>query len=242
MTTETFTPPGDIKIRSILWLRETRFDKILTDDCYCLVTEGHCLEPEIFNHDMVFADPNQTPEVGDFAVLWPRSGKPPSIKRLVMAIPPNFSPDSEVIGLVVVEQFSPPKRYSALADTFEAIHKVVGWMRPKEYGPLRQPVVASGGVNPAIPFHKQMGDRLRVLRQTLGYDTPAAFAKAIDYSARTYLAHERGERTQGAAQHRMMHAVHELTGASYDWLIVGDNRPGLRQVRGVDGSQISFND
>lgn len=85
-----------------------------------------------------------------------------------------------------------------------------------------------------------VGRRLRVLRQTLGYETPAAFAAALGYRTRNYLAYERGERTQGAATARLNRAVHELTGVSFDWLFCGDNHPGLRQVRGVDGQQISF--
>ncbi len=89
---------------------------------------------------------------------------------------------------------------------------------------------------------RRVGRRLRVLRQTLGYESPAAFAKALHYRTPTYLAHERGERTQRAAATRMMHAVHDLTGVSYDWLICGGNHPGLRQVPGVDGTPIAFLD
>ena len=94
----------------------------------------------------------------------------------------------------------------------------------------------------SVRVTKQIGQRMRVLRQTLGYDTPAAFAKALDYRPRTYIAHERGEITQGAAQLRMMRAVHTLTSVSADWLILGQNSSRLRQVPGVDGKPISFLD
>ena len=86
----------------------------------------------------------------------------------------------------------------------------------------------------------RQADACALLRQTLGYDTPASFAQALGYSSPAYLAHERGERTQGAATMRMMRAVHDLTGVSFDWLVLGDNTTGLRQMPGVDGKPISF--
>ncbi|MCH7932004.1 MAG: hypothetical protein IH906_07345 [Proteobacteria bacterium] len=146
MTTTTFSPGGEFGVRSVLWLEETRFAG-LTADCYCCVIEGTCLEPEICDGDMVFADPNRTPEVGEFAMFWPRDGGRPKTKRLVTAVPSTFGPESELVPLVVMEQINPPKQYFAPADMFKTIDAVVGWIKPEEYEALRRP--APGVHSPA---------------------------------------------------------------------------------------------
>ncbi len=241
--TKTFTPPDGIGARFFISPPPPRIADGMTEGCYGSVVKGTCLEPEIFDGDMVVADPNRRPEPGEFGVFWSRSDNPPSVKRfvngLIEFVP--MGPGSEVVPLLMVEQLNPPRDYCIAADKLEAAHAVIGWMKPEEYEPLRRPVgaVRSGKWRPDLT-PKAMGDRLRVLRQTLDYDSAAAFAAALGYRTRTYLAHERGERSQGAAVHRMTHAVNELTGACPVWLWCGHNRPELRQVTGVDGKPISF--
>ena len=118
-----FSPPGDVSARGLVRIPPRLADHV-TEDCYACVCEGTCLEHEICDGDMVFATPNRTPEVGEFAMFWPRDGGKPKIKRLVTAVPPAFSPESELVPLVIVEQINPPKQYVAPADRFEAIHAV----------------------------------------------------------------------------------------------------------------------
>ena len=139
MATETFTPPGDVGA-DFLISPPPRFADRIAEGCYFAPLKGTCLEPEIFDGDMVLADPNRTPEIGEFAIFWPSNGRNPSIKRLVTAIPPTFAPGSEVSGVLIVEQLNPPKQYLSPADRFKAIHAVIGWMKPEEYEPLRRPV------------------------------------------------------------------------------------------------------
>ena len=110
MTSNTFSPPGDVGVRCTAWVELTRFTG-LNADCYSITTEGTCLEPQICDGDKVFVDPNRMPEVGEFAVFWPRDGRRPSVKRLVVALSSARSPYPELVPLVVVEQLNPPKQY-----------------------------------------------------------------------------------------------------------------------------------
>ena len=143
MATKTFPlPGGDVRVTSTFWVKTTRFGERLTKDCYCSPTKGTCLEPVICDGDMLVVDSNRIPEPGEFAVFWRRDSPRPSVKRLVHGLLSTIpvSPKAGAVELVVFEQLNPPKQYGVWADEFEAIHTVVGWMKPEEYEPARRPV------------------------------------------------------------------------------------------------------
>lgn len=88
-------------------------------------------------------------------------------------------------------------------------------------------------------FSRAVGLRLCALRQSLGYETPAAFARVLGYPPRNYLAHERGERTQNAAVTWFGITVADRTGVSLDWLWWGKNhRPRWGQPQSATGARV----
>jgi transcriptional regulator with XRE-family HTH domain len=72
---------------------------------------------------------------------------------------------------------------------------------------------------------------LEALRLSLGYDSPARFARRIGYTPRNYLCYERGQRSQDAALLRIGFKLADEFGVSLDWLFDRDSpmfRPGRR--------------
>lgn len=77
-----------------------------------------------------------------------------------------------------------------------------------------------GAINMAI--RKQLdavGERLRLLRLSLGYKKATPFAKALGIEGPTYRTYERGE---NPPPYEVLGRIKELTGASADWVLYGD--------------------
>ena len=126
-----------------------RFADAITENTYALTVEGVCLAPDITDGDMVIATPDRTPRAGEFAVIYPRGGGKPVVKRLVLAVPETLDvhPNSEVMPLVIAEQLNPPKVFRCPADKLIAVHAVIGWMKPDEVERLRKPAPEEGGAS-----------------------------------------------------------------------------------------------
>ena len=78
---------------------------------------------------------------------------------------------------------------------------------------------------------RYFGGRLRVLRLSLGYESAAAFARAMGFPPGTYRPFERGERTQTAATTSLALRVKERTGVTLDWLFMGKRPPRHSRAR-----------
>ncbi len=76
--------------------------------------------------------------------------------------------------------------------------------------------------------------RLRILRQSLGFVTAAAFARAIGYTPAKYQKYERRLPIQPMPVIRLVRAIHPITFVSLDWLFCGDLKrepPSVRKDR-----------
>lgn len=93
-------------------------------DVYAITGVGTCMEPEIADGSVVAFTKQVPPKPGDVVSIvftreaGRRRGLPGLIKRLV--IPPGFE------GLVIVEQFNPPRTYTIPTTDILAIHKLIG--------------------------------------------------------------------------------------------------------------------
>ena len=112
---------------------------------YAMVCDGDCLEPVIHDKAMVLVAPGMPIRPGDFVTLWPKDpAHRPGVKRVVMAPPADWatwSPDSEAIPLVIVEQLNPPRRYHITNDKLSAIHRAFATFTPgkPEWAVLDEP-------------------------------------------------------------------------------------------------------
>ena len=104
---------------------------------YGSLVNGNCMEPEIYEGDFVVICAANKPRAGDIVILYPASGAAPSIKRLILGLPPECGPNSELQGLIIAEQLNPPRQYTIPADKVRAVHVVIGWMKPEEHQPLK---------------------------------------------------------------------------------------------------------
>ncbi|HEX3862540.1 MAG TPA: S24 family peptidase [Stellaceae bacterium] len=107
------------------------------NDLFILALDGNCLEPEVRHNDYALIVPGMPIRRGDFVVLWPKDPEHrPLIKRVVLVPPKDWatwSPDSEVMALIVVEQLNPPRLYHIPVDKLSAIHRVMMTFRPGDY-------------------------------------------------------------------------------------------------------------
>lgn len=109
---------------------ETRF--------YGMVLSGECLHPTFKNGEKVIFDREAPIEASCFACFYyrpevvPAGALPAGMKRVVIA-PPSFvtfpwrdNPKSEVVPVVIVEQFNPPRQWSIRCGDLLAVHRCIG--------------------------------------------------------------------------------------------------------------------
>jgi hypothetical protein len=94
---------------------------------YALATQGDCMSPEIEHGDVLICDPDAEIRAGDMVAVWFKGGRDPSVKRLVLGLPPRDLWDTpDLQGMLICGQLNPPKRLSARLSTIEAVHRVIG--------------------------------------------------------------------------------------------------------------------
>ena len=100
-------------------------------DQYALKGVGDCMAPLLADGGLIACDKRRELVPGDIVCLiftqdaaqkW---GVPGLIKKLAMALPP-WNLASDAIGLVVVDQLNPPRRYCIPTTDLLAAHKVIG--------------------------------------------------------------------------------------------------------------------
>ena len=74
----------------------------------------------------------------------------------------------------------------------------------------------------AYKLSREAAARLRILRLSLGYETAAAFAKAIGYTPNTYQRYERRLPVRPMPVINLVEAIEPITFVSLDWLFCGD--------------------
>ncbi len=106
-------------------------DGVTPESCYAMAPVGDCFEPLIIEGMRVVVTSDLHPVADDFAVIYLKEVEQPLLKRMWM-VPPRemmkVSPKSEVMPLVIAEQFNPPRRYKFPVDRVEAIHPVIGFV------------------------------------------------------------------------------------------------------------------
>ena len=96
-------------------------------DQYAVPGYGRCMSPVFNDGDLLVCDKNQKPEAGDEVIVHFRReyaqlyGVPGWVKRLGTA-PPSIGTE----GLIIVDQLSPPRRFTVPSCHISAIHKIVG--------------------------------------------------------------------------------------------------------------------
>ena len=100
-------------------------------DQYALRGVGDCMAPLFQDGTLFVCDKRREPVPGDIVSLVftkeaaRRAGVPGLVKKLAMALPPwNLAGDA--LGLVIVDQLNPPRRYSLPTSDVLAVHKVIG--------------------------------------------------------------------------------------------------------------------
>lgn len=111
-------------------------------DRYALSVSGTCLEPEVYEGDVLLFDRTERYERGDLVAVFRRvdanSGNPfrAEVKRLIMG-PPSWvkfpwsdHPDSDVLALVGLEMNNPRRRFALRCADILGIHKCLGAAPP----------------------------------------------------------------------------------------------------------------
>lgn len=101
-------------------------------DQYALKGVGDCMAPLLEDGALFVCDKQREPAPGDIVSLIfakeaaRRWGVPGLVNKLAMALPPwNLTGDA--IGLVIVDQLNPPRRYCIPTSEVLAVHKVIGF-------------------------------------------------------------------------------------------------------------------
>lgn len=119
---------GTITMRADAWP-----DGVDPEATYALQLDGDCLEPMVLDGSRVVIDTKGVPKNGDLAVIWHKDGKRSVVKRLVMVPPPEMmsvGPGSNVMPIVIAEQFNPQGRYHINVDQISAIYPVIAVAPP----------------------------------------------------------------------------------------------------------------
>ena len=80
--------------------------------------------------------------------------------------------------------------------------------------------------------------RLRALRVSLGYETAAAFARAIGYAPGTYQRYEHRLPVHPKLVVKLVRAIGPITFVSLDWLFCGDKAREPTSIR-KDGLKLA---
>ncbi len=100
-------------------------------DLHALRAYGTCMEPLLSDGSVLAFDKRETPEIGDIVSLIftqeaaERWKLPGLVKKLALPLPP-LNGHGEAVGLIVVDQFNPPRRYCIPTTDILAVHKFVG--------------------------------------------------------------------------------------------------------------------
>jgi hypothetical protein len=100
-------------------------------DQYALKAVGDCMTPVLSSGTLIVCDKRVEPEPDDIVSLIftqevaERRGLPGLVKKLAMALPP-WNMTGDAMGLVVVDQLNPPRRYCIPTTDLLAVHKVIG--------------------------------------------------------------------------------------------------------------------
>ena len=110
----------------------------ITTRYYGMILSGECLHPAFKNGEQVIFDREAAVEAGCFACFYYRSEVVPAgrlgagLKRVVIA-PPDWvkfpwrdNPKSEVVPVIIVEQFNPPRQWSIRCSDLLAVHCCIG--------------------------------------------------------------------------------------------------------------------
>ena len=110
-------------------------------DCpevYASIAHGDCLAPVFDDGECFVFSKSEAPCAGDYVGIWLRPDIPHAdelprrVKRLPMGLPPgwtlplNMAPGSELMPLIELEQFNPPRVLRVPADHILAMHKIIG--------------------------------------------------------------------------------------------------------------------
>jgi hypothetical protein len=103
-----------------------------------MIVSGSCLEPVFKDGDEVVFDQSAPVEGGCFACFYYRQallkpGQPAiALKRLVLGIDPSVkfpwkdNPKSDVVPVIIVEQFNPRTQWSVRCSELLAVHRCIG--------------------------------------------------------------------------------------------------------------------
>ena len=109
-------------------------------DVYAMGCDGQCLLPFVPDGASVAFSKLETPGAGDFACIWlrPEIVKPGHhqgiLKRLVLGIPDwvkfpwTDNPQSDVVPIIIAEQFNPAGQYRIRCSDVLAVHKALGYV------------------------------------------------------------------------------------------------------------------
>jgi hypothetical protein len=103
-----------------------------TADSYALQVDGGCLAPIFNDGDMVVAAPD-APWIPGLPIVIYREGQQPWVNILEMAPPPSMmqvAEGSEAIPVVLVRILNPPRLIGLRVTGIEALHGVIGVVRP----------------------------------------------------------------------------------------------------------------
>jgi hypothetical protein len=97
---------------------------------YAAKLRDDCLAPFFKDGDMLVLDPDQEPQIDEFAAIWWKDGtQPPSVFRLVLSLLPaelQSLKSTEAEFTILCEQLNPHKQFSIPWSAVEAVHKVLG--------------------------------------------------------------------------------------------------------------------
>ena len=110
----------------------------ITTRYYGMILSGECLHPTFKNREQVIFDREAPVQAGCFAILYYRPEVVPAgklstgLKRIVIAPPPYVElpwrdhPKSEVLPVLIVEQFNPAHQWSVRCSDLLAVHRCIG--------------------------------------------------------------------------------------------------------------------
>ncbi|EIC30560.1 MULTISPECIES: LexA family transcriptional regulator [Methylomicrobium] len=97
---------------------------------YAAKIHDDCLAPFFHDGDILVFDPDQEPQVDEFAAIWWKDGdRPPSVFRLVLGLLPAELQSLKACNAefaILCEQLNPHKQFSIPWSAVEAVHKVLG--------------------------------------------------------------------------------------------------------------------
>ena len=108
-------------------------------DVHAMPGYGRCMEPLIADGALLVFDKRETPEPGDVvSVIFTREAArrwnlPGLIKKLARPLPLAEVPGG-CVGLVVVEQINPPRRYTIPSTDVLGVHKFIATAERREDG------------------------------------------------------------------------------------------------------------